>query len=235
MVVRQRAAIDAGYREHRQVGRMHPVIHRLRPEISAGGGAGLEIDDARGRRGRAQDRQCVAPDVVEADVAADRTVRALGQAHVCLGGAHVGFPQQRIDRVRQDLVNAASEHDIATEKQPDAAEARPGRTAACLPGRVPAPMLGAAASTLLRLRVQGRSSRPRDRGVVGIGPNRRTVAGVRWRYCVQRRTQGTALSPARTPHRLRRITVEGCPERLEPRPARPARPPGRVPYLVGFE
>ena len=130
VIVGEHAAFDARRGETGHVGRVHAVVDALaRPGLLAGGDGGLQIDDAR-RRLRPRDLlQRVAPDVGVVHRPCDGAVGALGDLHVAERGAHVGFVEVRLARVREDLIDAAAGHHVAAQEQRHGVHGRPASNA----------------------------------------------------------------------------------------------------------
>jgi hypothetical protein len=81
------------------------------------GDAGFEIDDPRLRRCAAQLVESVAPDIGEIDRCRDWAAYPLRQLEILLSGPDMELFETRIAGVRQDLVDAVSEHYVAAKKQ----------------------------------------------------------------------------------------------------------------------
>ena len=77
----------------------------------------FQVYDSEIDRSPFQFLQGVAPDVIEAHRPRNWAVGFLGKSDVFARVANVRFVQNRIDRMRQRLIDAAPGHDIAAEKQ----------------------------------------------------------------------------------------------------------------------
>ena len=119
VVVRQAAGIDASGLQAGDVGRMQAIVHGLtRPGPIGSGDGGLEIDDAQIRLQRHQQGQRLSPGIGGCHRRRDRTVASLHQRDVVTGIAHERLVQGRITVVGHALIQAAAEHHIAAEQQP---------------------------------------------------------------------------------------------------------------------
>ena len=124
VVVGQDGHVDAGGGQASDVGRMGPVMNSLAgPGVLAGGDRRLQVHDPGGgpRAGVIEDLQGVAPRILEADRGRDRPVLALRQLDVSACVLHVRLVERRGDRVREDLVEAAADHHVAGQEEPDGA------------------------------------------------------------------------------------------------------------------
>src|SRR5579875_2288894 len=112
VIVRQRAAIDAGRGQAGDVARVHLVVDAFGRVIPTRGDAGFEIDDPRIRRQAPPLGERIAPDIGVIRRLRDRAVHALGERDVGPRRAHIGFAQGGIAGMREDLIDAAPEHHV---------------------------------------------------------------------------------------------------------------------------
>ena len=89
------------------------------PVVLTGSDARLEIDDAQIYAGAIEFCQRIAPDVIGLYWPRDLTVDNLGEFHVAAGVFDVGFLQRGIVGMRQDLIDPAARHHVATEEKAD--------------------------------------------------------------------------------------------------------------------
>ena len=117
MVVGENATIHFRRSQAADVFGVHFVVDALWRVIPVLGGAGFEIDDPRLRCCAAQLVESVAPDIRKVDRCRDRAVNPLSQLDIRLRGADIELAKKRIARMRQDVIDAASEHHVAAKKQ----------------------------------------------------------------------------------------------------------------------
>ncbi len=118
MIVRERAAVDSRRGQARHVGGVHAVMDVLaRPSVLSGGDGRFQIDNPRLRKHMLKFRQRIAPDVGEVDRPHDRPRDLFGDLHVAQRRSHVGLVEIWLARVREDLIDPAPGHDVATQEQ----------------------------------------------------------------------------------------------------------------------
>ena len=115
VIVGEDTAIEVGDRQARNIRRVHSIVDALAgPRIPTYRDGGFEIDDPCVRSCAVELRQRVAPDVREIDWPWDRTGRALRQCDIVVRRMHVALKKTRVAGMRQDLIDTAARHDIAT-------------------------------------------------------------------------------------------------------------------------
>src|SRR5271165_1405215 len=120
VIVGENAAIHPSCSQAGYILGVHFVVDALRRVIPAPGDAGFEIDDPRLWCCAAQLVESIAPDIGKIGRRRDRTVHPFCQLDITPGGADVGLLETRIAGMRQDLVDAASDHHVAAKKQGEA-------------------------------------------------------------------------------------------------------------------
>jgi hypothetical protein len=99
------------------VARMHPVVNRLAGrEFTTGGDAGFQIEQADIGLDVVQEMRCLSPWPAEVDRSRNTAVGLLGEPNVGSGIGHNGFPKSRISGMGQYLVDSATGHHVAGEK-----------------------------------------------------------------------------------------------------------------------
>ncbi len=150
VVVGEDAGIEPCRCQHADIARMHTVVDPLRRRLVGTGYGGLQVHDPQIGGQRLEIGQQVAPDIAGRDVARDGSRGILGQPHVISGIGDPVFEQPGIRRCGQDLVYAATGHDVAAEEQANrpspghvrmAGTTSRNRSAACTIGCSPAPGL----------------------------------------------------------------------------------------------
>ncbi len=119
MVVGEAADVDGSGAQAADIRWVHAIVDALRPGVFAASHAGFEIHDARVGRHALQLSQGISPDVRELDRARNGTIHLLGELDVRPGILDEPLVDQRIARVRQDLVDASPGHDVAAEEDGD--------------------------------------------------------------------------------------------------------------------
>src|SRR5205814_6648330 len=118
MIVRQSACADFCRREAADVPRVHTIMNSFfRPWRFSRGNRGLKVCDSQIDLGAVQFAQRIAPDVIDAQWARYRSAGFLSKSDILARIAHMRLVQDWIYRMRQRLINAASGHHVATEKE----------------------------------------------------------------------------------------------------------------------
>jgi hypothetical protein len=118
VIVGEDAYVDTSGSEAIEVPRVHPVVDAFpRPEVVACGDARFEVDDAGIRRNAFQLFERIAPDVRRRDTTRYSPVRFFSQLHVITRVPNVRLLDARRRWVRQDLIDAAPRHHVATQEQ----------------------------------------------------------------------------------------------------------------------
>ncbi|MNJ63243.1 hypothetical protein D3C77_591310 [compost metagenome] len=81
----------------------------------------LQVDQSQIRLALAQRLQRHAPDIAERHRAWHRPVAPFRQLHIVAGILDPGLVKLGLARMRQDLVDAAGQHQVAAQKQADCA------------------------------------------------------------------------------------------------------------------
>lgn len=111
--------IEPGSGQARDIAWAHPVQHRLRGVVVAGGDAGLQVDDAKVRRQFVEDLQGAAPWSRVVDRLGEGPGRGLGKRDVVLRAGDLSLRQTGITRYRQNLVHTSARHHVAAQAQHD--------------------------------------------------------------------------------------------------------------------
>jgi hypothetical protein len=95
---------------------MHAVVDALGPRFITASHAGLEVHDTRIRRDALQLDKSISPDVRERHRPRDGAVDLLGKLHVRAGFCDARFIDLWVARIGQDLIDAASGHDVSAKE-----------------------------------------------------------------------------------------------------------------------
>src|SRR5207244_12863141 len=118
VIVRQSACADMRGRETTNVLGVHPIMNPFAgPWRFSQRNGGLQVWDSKIDFGPFQFLQRIAPDVIERERARYRSVGFLRKMDILARIAHIGFVQNRINGMRQRLINSSPRHYVATEKQ----------------------------------------------------------------------------------------------------------------------
>jgi hypothetical protein len=108
--------MDRSHRQASRILRTNAIVNALGFVSRVAGDACFQIDDARVGPPMGQLFQCSAPDVREIHVARNRPIHVLRKADIIHCRLNVRLVKLRPARMRQDLIDATSEHDVATQK-----------------------------------------------------------------------------------------------------------------------
>ena len=117
MIVCKTTAIDPSCRDATDIRWIHAIVDALREGLLRHRDRGFEISDPRIRFRTFQFFQRVAPNVVKSNRTRNWSVCGLGKIDVLASITNIRFVQNGINGVWKYLIDAASGHDIATEKQ----------------------------------------------------------------------------------------------------------------------
>ena len=104
----------------RRVGvlRAHSIVDAFRRKVFTARNGCFKIDDARIRPPTVQFVERRAPHVGRGDRPRDWAIGVLREAHIIQCRVDIVLMQSRIARIRQYLIDAAAEHDVAAQKKP---------------------------------------------------------------------------------------------------------------------
>ena len=98
--------------------RMHAIMNSFAgPWRFSRGDGGLQVYDSKVDLCSLQFLQSITPDIINSQWTPYGSVRFLGKMDILTRVAHIRFVQNRINGMRQRLINAAPRHHVAAEKK----------------------------------------------------------------------------------------------------------------------